>query len=105
MANMEEKTSDKPLWIFPDTQGLPMQGQFIDCVDEISSKTASSFPVIKLDDAGRVLIVSKWKTDYKACIKKYGGDSDNWKGKMFEINKHPTNKGLILLPIEEDIKR
>lgn len=101
---MDMSESKKEItWVFPDTQGLPMQGKFLSCENEISKAGANQFPVITLETPNGKLKLSKWRTDVMSCVIKYGKDSSQWVGKYCEVDVDSKGK-LILKPCESDIQ-
>lgn len=101
--DMSEKKQDTQ-WVFMDSEILPLHGLFEDCKDEVSKNGATSFPVITLDSAGVKLKLSKWRTEYSACTKAYGSNSNDWKGKLFKVTKDEKKGKLVLSPVEEYIQ-
>jgi hypothetical protein len=101
--DMEERKQET-LWIFPDSANLPIFGIFEDCKTEISKNGSVSFPVITLDNAGTKIKLSKWRTDVLPCVVKYGKNSDDWKGKLFQVSLNERLKKIELKPLEQEIK-
>jgi len=100
MADKKQET----LWIFPDSENLPIFGIFEDCKLEVSKTGAVQFPVITLDSTGVKVKLSKWRTEVQDCIVKYGKDSELWKGKLFQVVKNEKTKRIELKPVEENIQ-
>lgn len=98
------ETKQSTLWVFTDSPNLPLYGLFENCTDEISKNGATSFPVITLDSSGVKLKLSKWRTEVADCVRQYGKDSDQWKGKLVQVTKDEKKGKLVLKPVEEKIQ-
>lgn len=99
--DMSVKTTNE-IWLFPDSPSLPQSGYFEDCKLEISKNGSTQFPVITLDNAGQKIKLSGYRVNTETCLKKYGKDSDGWKGKLFIVSA--VNGKLFMHPAESDIQ-